>query len=71
MLPSRVTVHLNPREINALLELAQREYREPRAQAAILIREALEQRGLLSPDEPRISGKDHQSKVTKDESCVG
>lgn len=48
MLHSRVIIKLDPIETAALLELSRHEYREPPAQAAILIREALEARGLLT-----------------------
>ena len=44
---ARVTVTLKISERDALVTLAEREKRDPRAQAALIIREALERRGLL------------------------
>jgi hypothetical protein len=43
----RVSVTLQPEEKNALWALAQRERRDPRAQAALIIRRELERAGLL------------------------
>jgi hypothetical protein len=49
----RITVPLTVPEIDALLALAERERREPRQQAALLIRRALEHAGvLLQADKP-------------------
>lgn len=46
-------VFLQTRESEALQKIAEREYRDPRAQAALIIRRALESAGLLTaqPDE--------------------
>jgi hypothetical protein len=46
---SRVIVHLPPTEIEALRRLAERNFRDPRAQAALFIRQALQQAGELAP----------------------
>jgi hypothetical protein len=45
----RVTVTLEPEEKAALLRLAQIERRDPRRQAALILRQELERRGLLEP----------------------
>jgi hypothetical protein len=45
-------VLLQPNERAALLTLAQRERRDPRAQAALIIRRELERLRLMSPDPP-------------------
>ena len=45
----RTTVMLRTEEHEALLTLAERERRDPRSQAAVLIRRELERCGLLSP----------------------
>lgn len=45
----RIVVTLEKEERQALSMLAEREYRNPRAQAALIIRRELEQLGLLSP----------------------
>lgn len=47
----RITVKLLIDEREALLRLAQQERRDPRAQAALIIRRELEREGLLSPSE--------------------
>lgn len=44
---ARITVSLQQDERSALQALAQRERRDPRAQAALLLRETLIARGLL------------------------
>ena len=44
---SRITLTLNPLEKKALIVLAEKEFRDPRAQAALIIRQELERRGLL------------------------
>ncbi len=43
----RITIALTDGECSALLSLAERERRDPRAQAAVLIRDELERCGLL------------------------
>ena len=48
---TRVVIYLPNQERNALYLLAQREYRVPHAQAAIIIRKELERLGLLSADQ--------------------
>jgi hypothetical protein len=44
----RVTLTMTEGEIAALVKLARRERRDPRQQAALVLREALEQRGFLT-----------------------
>jgi len=46
---ARITVTLGPDETEALRALAEEERRDPRAQAALLIRRGLERVGLLPP----------------------
>lgn len=43
----RITVFLQPSEKDALLRLANKEYRDPRYQAALIIRRELERCGEL------------------------
>ena len=43
-----LTVILTPEEKKALLQLAEHEFRDPRRQGGLLLREALERRGLLA-----------------------
>lgn len=57
MIASRFTVNLWPEERAALRELALQERRDPRDQAAIIIREVLTRRGLLAEgDAPAQAG---------------
>jgi hypothetical protein len=44
---TRITISLNNLENAALRRLAQYEFRDPRAQAVLIIRQELERRGLL------------------------
>ena len=44
---TRITINLEREERAALMQLAERERRDPRSQAAWLIRQQLEQLGLL------------------------
>lgn len=48
----RISVDLQPEEGQALLVLARRARRHPRQQAALLLRHALERRGLLKRERP-------------------
>lgn len=47
---ARITINLQDQEKNALRALAEHEFRDPRAQAALIIRQELERRGLLNAD---------------------
>jgi len=49
-MPSRITIEFAQGERAALDELARREYRDVRQQAAVIIRRELERRGLLPED---------------------
>lgn len=64
----KIIVYLAEQERNALLQLAQREMRVPRAQAALIIRQELRRLGMLpapaaASDEetiqPEEQGADH------------
>jgi hypothetical protein len=64
----RITIFLEPMEKDALLILANKEYRDPRYQAALIIREDLARRGLLpqeQPTEPDPSRDDARKKVSR------
>jgi hypothetical protein len=50
----RIIIDLSEVEKLALLKYAEKEYRDPRAQAALIIRENLEQHGLLPTDEKPV-----------------
>lgn len=47
---AKITVTLHPNEKNALIMLAKHEERDPRAQAALIIRKELERLGYLKVD---------------------
>ena len=49
---AKIIVYLGEQERNALLQLAQRELRLPRAQAALIIRQELVRQGMLSLQSP-------------------
>jgi len=44
---AKVIIYLRDHEFTALNELAQREYRAPKAQAALMIRRELEKLGMI------------------------
>ncbi len=46
---AKVIIYLREHELTALNDLAQREYRAPKAQAALIIRRELERLGLIPP----------------------
>jgi hypothetical protein len=56
---ARVVIYLPNQERNALCQLAQREYRVPHAQAALIIHKELERLGMLStnPQPKELAGK--------------
>jgi hypothetical protein len=50
LIMARVIVTLKADELDALIELAERERRDPRSEAALLLREKLIECGCLPPD---------------------
>ncbi len=62
---ARIVIYLPNQERNALCQLAQREYRVPHAQAALIIRKELERLGMLSTDlQPKeLAGKSEEEIV--------
>ena len=50
---AKVIIYLRDHELTALNDLAQREYRAPKAQAALMIRRELEKLGMI-PGEQRV-----------------
>jgi hypothetical protein len=50
---TRITLTLNNQERAALTTLAQKEFRDPRAQAALIIRRELEKQGLIESLTPK------------------
>ena len=60
---ARVILYLREQELSALQVLAQREYRAPKAQAALIIRKELERLGMITPQkaeeaEPELPADD-------------
>lgn len=51
---AKIIVYLGDQERNALLQLAQRELRLPRAQAALIIRQELVRQGMLPKPESEL-----------------
>ena len=49
---TRINVPLPGEALSALADLSAREWRDPRDQAAVIILEALRQRGLITEDQP-------------------
>jgi hypothetical protein len=60
----KLVISLDGAERSALAEFAQIERRDPRDQAALIIREALEKRGLLRPDHSPIAQPDQAREVS-------
>ncbi len=60
---AKVIVYLREQERSALYELATKEYRAPKAQAALIIRKELERLGLLE------TGTEHREE-RHDEQCA-
>ena len=49
---AKVIIYLRDHEFTALSDLAQREYRAPKSQAALIIRRELEKLGLIPVEQP-------------------
>ena len=67
---AKVIIYLRDHEFTALNDLAQREYRAPKAQAALMIRRELEKLGMIPGEQqvnpaPKESLSDPQSKTVK------
>lgn len=54
---AKVIIYLREQELTALNDLAQREYRAPKAQAALIIRQELERLGLIPPEQETSSAQ--------------
>lgn len=53
----KVWVELPPAEYEALMNIARSEYRHPRLQLRVLIREEAQRRGLLPTDRVELDGR--------------
>jgi hypothetical protein len=63
----KIFVPLDGTERSALTKLAEQEKRDPRAQAAILIREGLERLGILQPFQTKSPGNQQMEVRQNDE----
>jgi hypothetical protein len=58
---SKIIIYLGEQERTALQQLAQREMRVPRAQAALIIRQELVRQGMLTiQNNPQEPGSNHE-----------
>lgn len=53
----KVIIYLREHEITALNDLAQREYRAPKAQAALIVRKELERLGMIASEQSSLSNQ--------------
>ena len=58
---TRLILQMNNDVWEALLEWSRREYRDPRAQAALIIRDALQKAGLLKPETETSEKEKHNN----------
>ena len=67
---AKVIIYLRDHEFTALNDLAQREYRAPKAQAALMIRRELEKLGMIPGEQrtPIESPSDAENKTVMVES---
>lgn len=63
---TRIPIYLDDQAYKALKELAREDYRDVRGEASILVRTALEQRGLLAVD-PEQAKNVQQAEGARDE----
>jgi hypothetical protein len=70
---ARITLTLNDDEKTALRYLAEKEYRDPRLQAALIIRKELEKQGLITINNPHAleQGAAEENKISKQENRNG
>ena len=67
---AKVIIYLREHEFSALNDLAQREYRAPKAQAALIIRRELEKLGMIPNARPAQSNEAEPSSDVADESVA-
>ena len=67
---AKVIIYLRDHEFTALNDLAQREYRAPKAQAALIIRRELEKLGMIPNVQPAQSNETQPSSDVQDESVA-
>jgi hypothetical protein len=64
---AKIVVYLGEQERNALHQLAQREMRVPRAQAALIIRKELARLGMLSVPTKSLNVEQSEPQVLEDQ----
>ena len=62
---NRITVTLEQAEYSGLLEMAVRELRDPHDQLRHILRQELQQRGLLSPDSKGLESEVHHEQANR------
>ena len=67
---AKVIIYLREHEFSALNDLAQREYRAAKAQAALIIRKELEKLGMIPNVQPVQSSQTEPSSDVQDESVA-
>jgi hypothetical protein len=60
---AKVIIYLRDNEATALNDLAQREYRAPKAQAALIIRQELERLGMIEASPASVQATPGQKPV--------
>jgi hypothetical protein len=60
---SRITIALSDEEKTALRSLAEKEFRDPRQQAALIIRRELERQGLVESASPLTESEPKAKKI--------
>lgn len=61
---AKIAIFLKEPDFDALRTLAESEYRDPRAQAALIIREELTRRGLLTQQDAPVIPPANEQQVT-------
>ena len=68
---AKVIIYLRDHEFTALNDLAQREYRVPKAQAALIIRRELEKLGMIPGEQPVQSNQPDPLSKIQDSPVMG
>ena len=67
---AKVIIYLRDHELTALNDLAQREYRAPKAQAALMIRRELEKLGMIQGEQRIITAPIKSPSDTQSETVL-
>ena len=66
----KVIIYLRDHEFTALKDLAQREYRAPKAQAALIIRKELEKLGMIPGEQQANSNQSEPLPNARDKTVM-